>query len=296
MGKVNPALEALYKTILDNPNKYTVKDLSVLSGLTRDTVSGAIRRGKEQGLELLVKQDKLGMAAHVGEPLMDRPEMIYPAPNTENVMVIGDIHPPYDSEEYLAFCKELHKKYKITHVIFAGDVTDQHSFSRFDKDPDMPGAADELDQATERLQRWYRAFTKADMCAGNHDLRYMKRAYGAGLPRRLIRSFQSVFGLYQWNIREAFIYDGIRYIHGEGGSADKRAQKDWISTVQGHEHPQAYVKWFQGHNSLIFAMQVGCGIDAGALAFDYAKHHRRPILGVGIILDHGKLPFNVIMN
>jgi len=291
MGTFNPKRETLLALVREHPGEYTVRELAQKTGLTRDAVSAIIRRASEQEELHVIKEKSTPQPL---DPLVEK-ELIYPKRDTTNVLVIGDIHPPFDLDEYLEFCKDQYKRWKCTHVIFAGDVTDQYNFSRFDKDPDMLSSSEELDQAYDRLQRWYKAFTKADLCAGNHDLRYMRKAYGAGLPRRLIRSFQSVFDLHQWNIREEYFYDGVLYIHGEGKSAERRARNELVSVVSGHEHSQAYVKWFQGRTSRHFAMQVGCGVDQSSRAFEYGKHSARPIIGVGVVLNNGKLPINIVM-
>lgn len=257
-----------------------------------DEVSGAIRRGREK-YQLRVLSDR----KRKPPPKLSKrtTEYIPKPPNTQNILVIGDVHVPYDLEGYLDFCIQTHKKYHCTHVIFTGDVADFYAFSRFEHDPDSMSPGEELDKTKEGVQEWYKAFPKADVLIGNHDMRIMRRAFTAGIPRRLVISYQDMFDVPGWNFREKFIYDGVKYIHGEGGTARARARKDWISTVQGHLHPDAYVEHIQGENSRIFAMQIGCGCDMNTYAFDYAKHHKRPVIGVGVILDHGALPINIIM-
>ena len=48
MGAVNPTLKQLIQIILDNPGKYTYSELSVLSGLSYDQVTSAVRRSKDR--------------------------------------------------------------------------------------------------------------------------------------------------------------------------------------------------------------------------------------------------------
>lgn len=293
MGVVNPALQKVIQILQEHPGKYTFSELATLSGLTYDQVCACVRRNRDKFI-LEVKREKTGMKT-TKIPLSRRSELIPKPPNTENVLVIGDVHIPYEHEGYLAFCYDTYKKYKCTHVIFTGDLLDQYNFSRFDHDPDTMNGSTELEKAQERIKDWYALFPKADVLVGNHDSRILKKAFGAGLPRRLLLSYQDFLDVPGWNFREKFIYDGVRYIHGEGGSADARARKDMISTVQGHLHPEAYVKHIQGENTRIFAMQIGCGVDSKSYAFDYAKHQKRPVIGVGVVLEYGTLPINIIL-
>ncbi len=289
MGVKNPKIEELVRFVIDHPDQFTYKEIARRFNLTFDQVSSGIRRGRQR-YTLHVKPDR-PQKFHTPRTK----EYIPPPPNTKNVLIIGDVHVPFDIEGYREFCAETYKKYQCTHVIFTGDIADFYAFSRYDHDPDTMNPGEEFDNTKEGIQKWYKTFPKADVLIGNHDMRIMKKAFSAGIPRRLILSYQDMFEVPGWNFREKFVYDGVRYIHGEGGNARSRARKDWISTVQGHLHLDAYVEHIQGENSRIFACQIGCGVDMDAYAFDYAKHHKRPVIGVGVILDHGRLPINIIM-
>ena len=68
------------------------------------------------------------------------------------------------------------------------------------------------------------------------------------------------------------------------------------SVVQGHLHTQSYVEWNVGARYRAFSMQVGCGIDRRAYAMAYAKAGKKPVIGCGVVLEGGSLPFNVLMN
>ena len=56
--------------------------------------------------------------------------------DTRNILVIGDLHCPFDLEGYLEFCLEQYETYNINHVIFIGDILDNHAFSYHEADPD----------------------------------------------------------------------------------------------------------------------------------------------------------------
>jgi hypothetical protein len=61
-----------------------------------------------------------------------------------------------------------------------------------------------------------------------------------------------------------------------------------MSTVQGHWHTDSYVDYFATPRHLLFALQVGCGIDDRAYAFVYGKHFGKSHINVGVVLDGGR--------
>lgn len=218
------------------------------------------------------------------------------APNTKNVLVIGDIHEPFSKEGYREFCIDTYNKYNCTHAIFIGDIIDHHALSYHETDPDGLSAGNELDLAIKHIGKWYKAFPHADVVIGNHDRMVMRKAFSGGIPRRWIVSFKEVLGTPDWNFTEELTYHSVRYIHGDGGgTAKKRAKEDLISTVQGHYHSQAYTEHFVGENFRIFGMQVGCGINRKTYAMAYAKAGAKPAIGCGLVLFNGSLPINILM-
>lgn len=208
--------------------------------------------------------------------------------NTKNILVIGDLHEPFCKTSYLEFCKKLYNEYKATHVIFIGDIIDNHFSSYHETDPDGMSAKDELEVAITHVRDWVDAFPEADVCIGNHDRLIARKAFSGGISALWLREYNDVLGAPGWNFQEEFEYDDVRYIHGEQGTARNRAKKDLISTVQGHRHPEAYVEYFVGKNFRIFGMQVGCGIDHKSYAMAYAKAGPKPAIGAGLVLNHGK--------
>ena len=87
-----------------------------------------------------------------------------------------------------------------------------------------------------------------------------------------------------WNFVDHVIYDGVQYIHGEGGKAHIKCKADMMSTVQGHWHTECYVQYFVGQNFRVFGMQVGCGIDFDSYSMAYAKRGKKPAIGCGVVM------------
>lgn len=210
--------------------------------------------------------------------------------NTNNVLVIGDIHAPFTLGGYLEFCIEMYHKWNCNEVIFIGDILDNHISSFHDGDPDGMGAGMELDKAKEIINKFYIAFPNAKVCIGNHDAIPNRKAFANGLSKRWIKSINEVIDTPKWEYGESFIVDGIEYCHGTGRVANARMKEDNISIVQGHYHSKSYIEFWQGKNGIRnFAMQIGCGIELGSYAFAYGKNFARPHINVGIIIN-GKLP------
>ena len=214
---------------------------------------------------------------------------------TKKVLVIGDLHAPFDLDGYLKFCKDLQKKYKTDETIFIGDVIDNHYSSYHETDPNGLSGGAELLAAIKRVAKWHKAFPKATVIVGNHDRMIMRKAFSSAIPREWIKDYNDVLGTQGWNWVDRYVVDGVQYIHGEGGTARTRCKTDLMSTVQGHLHTQAYTEWVVGANYKVFGMQVGTGIDFDQYAFGYAKRGKKPAVGAGIVLG-GTVAINELMD
>ena len=211
------------------------------------------------------------------------------------ILVIGDLHTPFDLDGYLDHCVETYENNNCNQVIFIGDVIDNHYSSYHETDADGMGGGEELERAIKRLRPFYKAFPKADVIIGNHDRMVMRKAQTSAVPKKWIRDYKDVLEVPKWNFVDRVVYDDVQYIHGEAGTARTKAKADMMSTVQGHLHTQAYCEWLVGANFKVFAMQVGCGIDHNSYAMAYAKRGKKPAIGCGVVLG-GHTAFNVMMD
>ncbi|MGA1702641.1 MAG: metallophosphoesterase [Methylophilaceae bacterium] len=214
---------------------------------------------------------------------------------SNRILVIGDLHEPFCLDGYLDFCKGVFKKYTCNHVVFIGDVIDNHYSSYHETDADGMGGRDELNLAISKLSRWYEAFPVADVTIGNHDRIIMRKAQTSSIPSLWIREYKDVLNTPEWNFVDRVEYDGVQYVHGEGGTASNKCRADMMSTVQGHLHTQCYTQWFVGQNFKVFGAQVGCGIDHDSYAMAYAKRGKKPAIGCAVVID-GKTCINELMN
>ncbi len=218
------------------------------------------------------------------------------ANNVENVLVIGDLHEPFCLDGYLQFCKDTYKKYNCNKVVFIGDIIDSHYSSYHETDADGLGGADELELAINKIAKWYEAFPVADVTLGNHDRIIIRKAQTSNIPNKWIKDFAEVLNTPNWNYCTDVIYNGVRYVHGDkSGKARMAAKRDMISTVSGHYHTDFYTEWMFGKNAAIFGMAVGAGIDSKSYAMGYMQGGKKEAIGVGVVLENGKIPFNVPM-
>lgn len=218
--------------------------------------------------------------------------------NPDNVLVIGDLHSPWILRGYLEFCLEQQKKFNCGTVIFIGDILDSQASNFHESNPDLPSAWDELTQAIVKLQPWFKSFPKAYITNGNHDLIFKRKAFSGWLSSRTVRSVKDIIWAPDtWRFVDHIILNNVFYTHGTKGNAYKKAISDGISTVQGHLHTDSFVHYHLGRKQFLFGMQVGCGIDAKQMAFDYAKPNlAMAVMSCGVVLESGTLPIVLPMN
>ena len=210
------------------------------------------------------------------------------------VLVIGDLHAPFDLDGYFDHCVEVYERYNCNRVVFIGDVIDNHFSSYHETDANGMGGAAELELAIDRLRRWYHRFPDADVTIGNHDRIIMRKAQSSAVPTKWIKDYKEVLETPEWRFVTSVDIDGVHYIHGEAGTAKTKARADMRSTVQGHLHTQAYTEYFVGANSRIFGTQVGCGIDFSSYALAYAKAGKKPAIGCAVVIG-GRTAINELM-
>jgi predicted phosphodiesterase len=219
---------------------------------------------------------------------------------TNNVLIIGDTHLPFEIEGYLDFCKKLEKDYQCSKIIHIGDLVDNHCVSFHDHDPDGHSPGDEYKMALDKCEEWYKAFPIVKICIGNHDRLPFRKAFTAGLPKNWLKSYQEMFNspnTWKWDfIHREF---GVIYQHGTGLSGEmasiNAARENRQSTVLGHLHTVCNTRFLASNKDLIFGMNVGCGIDHHKYAFAYGRENtRKPVISAGIVID-GKYPINIPM-
>lgn len=211
------------------------------------------------------------------------------------VLVIGDIHAPFELEGYLKFCIDTYRNYNCNQVVFIGDIIDNHYSSYHETDADGMGGKYELEKAIKRVKKWYEAFPDADVTLGNHDRIVMRKTQTSNIPSMWIREIGEVLNTPNWRFVTDVYYDEVRYVHGDkSGKPRMAAKRDMVSTVSGHYHTDMYCEWMFGKTRAIFGLATGCGIDSKSYAMGYMQGGKKEAIGCGIVIG-GHTAFNVKM-
>jgi predicted phosphodiesterase len=209
------------------------------------------------------------------------------------VLVIPDTHCPGMRRGYVDFLKRVADRWGIDRAVHIGDLVDLAALSFHEKHPALRNTLSELRAARRQIATLAAAFPKADWLIGNHDALTERQAQTVGIPDRMLRDYADLWEI-PWTVHPRFsklTIDGVLYAHGDGGRAGAdaalaQAKDNFRSTVIGHFHSQAGVKWWANREFRVFGLSVGCGIDIGKLQFAYGRRIvAKPILGCGVVLD-----------
>lgn len=212
--------------------------------------------------------------------------------NNKRILVISDLHAPYEHADTVKFLAAIKAKYKPTRVILSGDEADFAGISFHDHDPDLDAPGKELDKAINALKPIYKLFPKAEVLESNHGSLVLRKALANGLSRKFFRTPGEILQApktWTWhfdlNIKLPNGTD-CYFHHSKGANVKKNSQAMGSSFVQGHHHESFEIQYWGNPNALLFGMTVGCLVDAKSLAMAYNKNNlKRPVLGVGVIID-----------
>lgn len=220
----------------------------------------------------------------------------------KTILVISDMHIPYQHKDTVAFLTAVKKKYRPNKVVCIGDEVDKHAMSFHDSDPDLPSAGDELKKAIKELQPIYKLFPKVDLVDSNHGSMHYRKGKHHGIPRKYLRSYGEILEAprgWKWHnsIRLKSGGNDILFKHQFSKNILRAAQFENCCCVQGHFHEDAQVQYAANTYKLLWGMTVGCLIDDKSLAFEYNNTNmKRPILSVGIIINGQAIVIPMILN
>jgi hypothetical protein len=210
----------------------------------------------------------------------------------QRVLLISDLHIPYQHKDAIEFLQYLKTKYNPTRVICLGDECDKHSLSFHLSNPDLPSAGDELKKALPIIADLYKLFPVMDILASNHGSMIYRKAEANGLPKAYIKSYNEVLGVdenWKWHNDLTITLPNGQSCYGHHGKASdvlKLSQIMGMSCYQGHYHESYGVKYWANPNGLYFALQTGCLVDNHSLAFNYNNVNlKKPIIGTALIVD-----------
>lgn len=220
-------------------------------------------------------------------------------PITHNVLVISDLHIPFEHPQALNFISHVQHDYCCDEIVSIGDMFDVYSLSKYIKTPDSYTATDEFKKSREKIQLWANEFPEMKCVLGNHEERINKRLTEGGIPKEFIKTFNEIWGLpstWKWNYE--FIINNIHYVHGNRDGMYNYvniARDVRESVVCGHTHTSAGIHYMANYDKPIFAMGVGCLINQKTYAFNYSSEQtRRAVLSCGVVIG-GKFPILIPM-
>jgi len=243
--------------------------------VSKSTVSDFLR--KYEGEKQLAVEDEVG-----GTQEQDN----------SRILIISDMHIPYNVKGMIPFLQGLKDKYNPTRVICIGDELDYHFNAFHDSDPDLMSAGCELKAALKTIAELHEMFPNVDLLESNHGSMIHRKAKHHGIPRHHIKSYNDVLGVGQgWRWTEdltVILPDGkpVYFHHGKAADGIKFSQTTGMSTVQGHHHNEFSTRYWANSLGLYFSLQVGCLIDNDSYAFAYNNVNlKKPIIGCALICD-----------
>ena len=213
-------------------------------------------------------------------------------PNNSRILIISDLHAPYNHKDALPFLFALQKKYKFTRIISIGDEIDNHSVSFHDSDPNLASPKHELEAAKKVLAKLHKEFPVMDIISSNHGDLYERKLRHHGLPENILRSRNEIYGVGSgWKFHRELVLDmpngdEVLFHHGIESTAVNAAIHRGMSLVQGHYHTKFEIAYYRNSKTLGWGMTVGCLIDRESLAMLYAREAKKmQLIGCGCIID-----------
>lgn len=211
-----------------------------------------------------------------------------------SILVIPDIHAPYQHPDTLAFLTAVRDAFSPDLVVNLGDELDFHALSFHDSDPNLDSAGAELEKGKLFMQEFYREFPQLLVCHSNHGSMTYRKAKAHGIPVQMIKKYREVIfpehgapewsWAYGWRIETPL---GVTmFKHQSSGDVVGDAAHNQCNLVVGHEHGKFAVNYAASAAHLYYGMYSGCLIDKDAMAFAYGKHSKnKPIIGCSVILE-----------
>ena len=222
--------------------------------------------------------------------------------NNKSILVIGDLHAPVYHAETVDFLEAVKKVIKPTRTVLTGDEVNWESISYHEKNPDLPGARDELLESRIALKPIYELFPKVDVLESNHGDLPFRKAMTLGLPSEIIRTRREILGAprgWEWHLDLTIPTSNgpVYFTHGKSSAIDKLSKNMAMSCVQGHFHSKFYVSYWANPNGLFFDCNAGSFADSKHPAMRYQVNSlNKGIMGVIVIENGLARPYPMLLN
>ena len=227
------------------------------------------------------------------EPGDDVGDLSFIPPVAHRILVIGDMHYPYEHPDILPFLEHVKNEYNPDLTVQIGDETDGHALSFHESDPNLDSAGVELEKAKAGLAKLEELFPQVLVCHSNHGSLVYRRAKYSGLPVQMIKSYREILfprsgdgwhWAFNWEINTPL--GKVLFRHQTTGTVLDAAAAEGCCLVVGHEHGKAGAQYGATSQRLFWGAYTGCLIDHKSLAFAYGKvYPRKPIIGCLVIIE-----------
>lgn len=148
---------------------------SMTVGCLLDPDSPAARYAQKQ----VLKRPILGVGMLLGEQ--------------GNILVISDMHLPYQHVDALDFLWELHCHYHFSTILNVGDLYDHHRGSYHESEIDAMSEEEEFEAAKQYAWELQSMFPEMTITEGNHDAIPMRKAKTLGLSASMIKDYNQMY-------------------------------------------------------------------------------------------------------
>lgn len=211
----------------------------------------------------------------------------------ERVLVIPDLHAPYQHPDTLRFLRAVKEQMQPDLVVSLGDELDYHAMSFHDSDPNLDSAGAELERGKKFLRKLHAEFPNVLVCHSNHGSMTYRRAKAHGIPVQLVRKYRDIVfpGLDargwswadSWKIKTPL--GPVMFKHQSSGILADAAHNG-CNLVVGHSHGNFSVEYCASSAHLYYGCYSGCLVDKDSLAFAYGRLSKnKPIIGCTLILN-----------
>lgn len=222
-----------------------------------------------------------------------------------NILMLSDIHIPYQNNEAITLCLKYGKEKNINTIYLNGDIIDMYQASFHEKDPRKRSLKDEIDATKEFIQALRKAFPKATIYykEGNHSAR-LKRYLMVKAPELLgMQEFElpvilefAKYGVIWIPNKQAVRIGKLYVLHGNefkggGGVNPARAYylKSKVNMIAGDKHQTSEHTEQSLDGSTVTCWSTGCLCELNP---DYMPFNRWN-LGAAHIIVHADGDFNV---
>ena len=130
--------------------------------------------------------------------------------DTKNILVISDMHLPYQHKDAMDFLFHTKRKYKCVDILNVGDVIDHHRGSYHESEPDSMDAETEYYKAKKDCKELQALFPKMIITKGNHDIIPERKLKTAGLPSSMLQDYNKLYDLKDsWEWKEEHKFDSL---------------------------------------------------------------------------------------